>query len=292
VTGGLFSSLRRAVQNAVGGGADSAAPKEAKRASAGDFDVDGSDGEDDPFAGSALAAPDPDPDAPASSAAELSAAANPEAVAAAAAASRLDAAREHLRDLERERELLARQKGYDFGPDDAWRPLAGECAETAAGHFTYRVCLFDAAHQVDGAGHETSLGAWGGIVEEGPAGSGGEAAAAAAVFSGGDPCGADGPRRSLRARLACGAEFAVSDASEPETCVYAATVTAPQACTPEGLARLEAAVRDLDAEQARLAAEIAADEAERRAEARGGGGAVAAAPSPAAAAAASSHDEL
>lgn len=282
-SGGLFSRLRRAVESAVGGGSGSASSdasaattkKRPLTTSAAD-EHDWDDGADDPFAGSALASPSP---STTTSSAEAAAAANPEETAAAAAAAHLDAARERLRDLERERDLLNRQSTYDFGPDDAWLPLAGECAETLGGHFTYRVCLFDAAHQVDGAGGETSLGKWQGI-EVGEAHQGAEA-----VFSGGDWC-QNGPARSLRAKLVCGADFEVSGASEPATCVYSATVTAPQACSAEGLAKLEEAVRELDAEQARLAEEIAADEAARRAEeaaeaeaAAGGGGGAA-------------HDEL
>jgi protein kinase C substrate 80K-H len=273
-SGGLFSRLRRAVESAVGGSGSSSSSSDPSAATANkkrplttsaSEEHDWDDGVDDPFAGSALASN------PSTTTAEAAAAANPEETAAAAAAAHLDAARERLRDLERERDLLNRQSTYDFGPDDAWLPLAGECAETLGGHFTYRVCLFDAAHQVDGSGAETSLGKWQGI-EVGDAHQGAEA-----VFSGGDWC-QNGPARSLRAKLVCGSDFEVSGASEPATCVYSATVTLPQACTAAGLEQLEEAVRELDAEQARLAEEIAADEAARRAEAEaeaagaGGGG--------------------
>jgi len=240
--------------------------------------------DEDPFG-----AEEPDGDGgPPSPSAEAAAAANPEAVAAAAAAAALESARETARALERERELLSRQKEHDFGADGAWLALAGQCAETgggAGGHFTYRLCFFDAAAQVDGAGHETSLGKWAGIERGAPEGEGAAAGgegeggqgrpgaaageAGVAVFSGGDWC-QNGPARSLRARLVCGAEFRAWGASEPETCVYAATVSAPQACSQEGLAALERAAAALEAEQRRLAGQIAADEAARRQEAAAG----------------------
>lgn len=53
---------------------------------------------------------------------------------------------------------------YDYGADDAWVALASHCSEAREPQYSYRLCLFDKAAQVDnGGGHETSLGAWKGF---------------------------------------------------------------------------------------------------------------------------------
>lgn len=53
---------------------------------------------------------------------------------------------------------------YDYGADDAWLALSSHCAEAREPQYTYRLCLFDKAAQVDnGGGHETSLGKWKGF---------------------------------------------------------------------------------------------------------------------------------
>lgn len=54
--------------------------------------------------------------------------------------------------------------GYDYGKDDAWLALRTHCAEAREPQYTYRMCLFDRAAQVDNnAGHETKLGTWKGF---------------------------------------------------------------------------------------------------------------------------------
>ena len=53
---------------------------------------------------------------------------------------------------------------YDYGIDDAWVALTDHCSSAREPQYTYRLCLFDKAAQVDnGAGHETSLGLWRGF---------------------------------------------------------------------------------------------------------------------------------
>jgi hypothetical protein len=56
------------------------------------------------------------------------------------------------------------QVTYDYGADDAWIALTKHCAEAREPQYTYRLCLFDKAAQVDNnAGHETNLGQWRGF---------------------------------------------------------------------------------------------------------------------------------
>jgi hypothetical protein len=61
------------------------------------------------------------------------------------------AAREALAALRSEKELLARQVTYDYGPDGAWTGLIGTCLDaSSASQFSYRACMFDRAYQVCG----------------------------------------------------------------------------------------------------------------------------------------------
>ena len=59
------------------------------------------------------------------------------------------AAREAAANLRSEKELLARQVTYDYGPDGAWLGLIGTCLDaSSASQFSYRACMFDRAYQV------------------------------------------------------------------------------------------------------------------------------------------------
>ena len=165
------------------------------------------------------------------------------------------AAEERVSSLRAEKELLARQVGYDYGADDAWLALASHCSEAREPQYSYRLCLFDKAAQVDNnAGHETSLGRWRGF----------EKGYTEGVFDNGDWCH-QAPARSMRVTFQCGLEEAAWGASEPSTCTYAATMATPAACKEDDLKALEARLAELLQEERALAEEIAAEEAERKA---------------------------
>ena len=51
-----------------------------------------------------------------------------------------------------ERTGLEAKLGRDYGPDDVFLPLDGQCFSTAADKYTYEVCPFGAAAQKEGAG--------------------------------------------------------------------------------------------------------------------------------------------
>jgi hypothetical protein len=80
------------------------------------------------------------------------------------------------------------------------------------------------------------------------------------VFDGGDWC-YQAPQRSLRVHISCALSESSWGASEPSTCVYASNMASPVACSEGGLAALQGQLDRLLAEEAALAAEIAADEA-------------------------------
>ncbi|KAF6254346.1 glucosidase II beta subunit-like-domain-containing protein [Scenedesmus sp. NREL 46B-D3] len=162
------------------------------------------------------------------------------------------AAERKLAELRVEKERVARQVNLTF--NDAWAGLMNKCLEARMPQFMYKFCFFDKASQVDnGGGHETSLGFWKGFENGGTE----------AVFDGGDYCH-KAPARSLRVRIECGTTERAWDASEPEVCSYAVHASTPAACKSDSLKELEDNMAALLAEEAALAAEIAAEEAQRQ----------------------------
>ncbi|GBF96865.1 glucosidase 2 subunit beta [Raphidocelis subcapitata] len=165
------------------------------------------------------------------------------------------AAEERVTALKGEKELLQRQVTFDYGADDAWLALSRHCAEAREPQYTYRLCLFDRAAQVDnGAGHETNLGKWRGF----------EKGYTEGVFENGDWCH-QAPARSMRVTFVCGTDEAAWGGGEPSTCAYAATMSTPAACKEEQLKALEDRLAALIREEEELAGEIAAEEAARAA---------------------------
>ena len=74
----------------------------------------------------------------------------------------------------------APQLTHDYAPDGAWLELRSHCAEAKEAQFSYKLCLFDKAQQVDNnGGHRTNLGEWRGFdnryMEVGAAGAAGAA---------------------------------------------------------------------------------------------------------------------
>lgn len=145
-------------------------------------------------------------------------AARADASAAAAAADGLAA----------EKRDLAAKQGHDYGPDAAFAPLADRCVDAVVDKYTYRVCPYGRAEQLDGAS-PTSLGSWSGF----------EAGFSRLKFTGGAHCW-QGPERSMTVEVRCGRGEALSRVSEPSRCEYAAEMTTPAACTEGRVAELAA----------------------------------------------------
>jgi hypothetical protein len=149
-----------------------------------------------------------------------------------------------LAELRARHAKLTAQLAVDGGADGAYLALAGQCFTLSADPYTYHLCPFDAARQEPGA---TSLGTWQGWAAEAGPGS----AAPAFSFTGGLACW-NGPQRSLRVDVACGASNVLIKVEEPNRCEYRALFRSPAACDPAAAAAL--------ADKAK-AANAAADEA-------------------------------
>ncbi len=108
----------------------------------------------------------------------------------------------------------------DFGPDAAFFPLKGKCLDVKVQQYTYSACPFGAAKQ-----DSTSLGSFSGW----GAGADGAKDYSVMLFSGGQHCW-NGPSRSMKLLLQCGAADALLAVEETEKCVYTARATTPAAC--------------------------------------------------------------
>ena len=155
------------------------------------------------------------------------------------AKNRLESARKDIEnsrnDLKGHREDLEK----DFGPDDVFRALKGQCVSTDSGEYTYEVCFLDRTTQKPkkGRGH-TNMGNFARLdrieVDEDVDASGkglGSGERITMKYENGQGCW-NGPSRSTTVILACSEENEVWKIMEEEKCVYRMEVGTPAACGP------------------------------------------------------------
>ena len=164
--------------------------------------------------------------------------------------------RDKTRDIEKRIDGLREKVERDYGPDDAFAPLDGQCFEYPDNEymyvsrkwfelltrmpqrndvkcfefdfflpFSYTVCPFDKSTQKPKhGGGETNLGRW----ENWNLGH------REMKFGGGQGCW-NGPQRSMTVTVICGLETKMLSVSEPSKCVYQAAMETPAACaSPAG----------------------------------------------------------
>lgn len=137
----------------------------------------------------------------------------------------LSEAESRKRELEKKKQNLERYLGMDFGEKGEFAPLYEECYEYTHREYTYKLCAFQkmVQHSKSG-GRETLLGNW--EAWDGPA----DHLFSSMKYSNGEKCW-NGPNRSCRVLLRCGAVDELLSVSEPDRCQYQVEFSSPAACS-------------------------------------------------------------
>ena len=133
---------------------------------------------------------------------------------------------QHEQDLDR-----------DYGPDDVFRALQGQCVEKESGEYTYELCWLDKTTQkAKKGGAATGMGNFAGLAtteaDDGlPAHGQGVGRGRRTVmhFDQGQHCW-NGPDRSTQVVLACAEKCEIWKIAEEEKCVYRMEVGTPAVC--------------------------------------------------------------
>ncbi|XP_063607368.1 glucosidase 2 subunit beta-like isoform X1 [Penaeus indicus] len=141
-----------------------------------------------------------------------------------------DEADRRVRDLTRELRSLEETQEKDYGPEEEFRVMDGDCYEYTDREYTYRLCPFDKAVQKPKSGHgEIRLGQWG--EWSGPE----EDKYSRMKYTSGQTCW-NGPARSADVHIYCGVETKLTGVTEPNRCEYLFEMTTPAVCTkPEDI---------------------------------------------------------
>eukprot|EP00111_Clytia_hemisphaerica_P019852 TCONS_00058531-protein len=135
-----------------------------------------------------------------------------------------DEADKEVRELESEQSTLNTYLGLDFGKEDEFAALKGDCFEFTDREYIYKLCPFDRVTQRQkSGGSETDLGRWGNW----------EDGYNAMKYTGGTGCW-NGPARSTLVKLSCGRENHLLSSVEPSRCEYEMEFKTPAMCTQAG----------------------------------------------------------
>jgi len=134
-------------------------------------------------------------------------------------------AEKELKDVENEIQNIKDSLEKDYGVENEFMVLEGQCFEYTDNEYKYKVCPFDHCSQAGKhGGSSTRLGSWGEWV--GPEGQG---RYSVMKFTGGQQCW-NGPARTSTVHLHCGTENTVTHVSEPNRCEYEMHFTTPAVC--------------------------------------------------------------
>ncbi|KAK3492714.1 glucosidase II beta subunit-like protein-domain-containing protein [Neurospora hispaniola] len=134
-----------------------------------------------------------------------------------------------------------RDLAKDYGPDDIFRALKGQCVSADVGEYEYELCWFDRTTQKSKKGHgNTNMGNFERITteiadeEDRVDGKGlGKGPRMVLRFENGQGCW-NGPQRRTDVWLACAEKDELWRVSESEKCVYRMEVGTPAACEDVG----------------------------------------------------------
>ncbi|ELU04710.1 hypothetical protein CAPTEDRAFT_173651 [Capitella teleta] len=135
-----------------------------------------------------------------------------------------DQADSRYREVDRELTETEKVLALDFGPNNEFYPLRGECYEFTDREYTYKLCPFEKATQRNKhGGTETNLGHWGKF--DGPE----NRKYAAMKYEKGQNC-YNGPDRSCYVKIECGLHNELRSSAEPNRCEYEYVFASPAAC--------------------------------------------------------------
>ncbi|KAL1924034.1 uncharacterized protein VTP21DRAFT_7069 [Calcarisporiella thermophila] len=138
---------------------------------------------------------------------------------------------EKVREVERRISENKAELEKDYGPEEEWAKLNGECLSFDSGEYTYSVCLFGSATQKSNRDYaSTHLGSferWAGSGEKGTL-----EYYSGQLYEHGTRCW-NGPERSVKVSIECGKENKITSVTEPEKCEYFIKMMSPAACPLE-----------------------------------------------------------
>ncbi|GAB7323879.1 hypothetical protein MBLNU13_g07312t2 [Cladosporium sp. NU13] len=154
---------------------------------------------------------------------------------------RVDSARKDLEKTQKDRASHQEDLGKDWGVDDVFRALKGQCVSTEAGEYTYEVCFMEKTTQKPKkGGGNTNMGNFVSLekvfVDEDVAADGrglGSGERIAMKHENGQHCW-NGPNRSTTVILACSEQNELWKVMEEAKCVYRMEVGTPAVCEALG----------------------------------------------------------